>query len=265
MFFIMEKHYAKSQLNAKISSHLVYIKNEVDPSFGTGVLLDIGGKRFVLTAYHVIEGARPEDLFINLGIPYKSTLTKKKVVYENKELDFALIELDAFESEIMRDKIEPYKVASKGMLGNHPEFDRSAFCGYPAIRHEGDPNYPLRPSWSVFEIVPLHVDHWPEEVKPIVNPDWFYILDFNPNRTPGFLDHDGKVATSQDMMELHGMSGGPLWLLERKSAFTDKPVYALYGILVQYWTKAKVWQFTRVDVIFELLEKHGIIKLDQVK
>lgn len=253
------KNYAKSHLNSKICRHLVYIKNEAnkkDP-FGTGTLMSIEGENYVLTAAHVIKGAKPADLYLNLGV-IDTPLKKIEIACYDESLDFAFLKLDRYESNIARKGIEPVILRGKGTLGSNPNFDRSAFCGYPIKLHEGDPEYPLRVAWTVFDIVPTHHDSWPSGMLEKVNPDTSYLLDFHPGRTPGFMDHNGNVG---DVFGLHGMSGGPLWLFQKDSAFGAAPIYALYGIFVQFWPQSKVWQFTRADKIFSVIQDQLKISL----
>ncbi len=260
------KDYLKTNLNRKLCSHLVYIKNEVTKQFGTGVLIETKGRRFLLTAQHVIENVSASDLYINLGIPYASNISKKSILYQDKGIDFAFIELDKFETDVMRDKIEPYVISRIGVLGQQPQFDRAAFTGYPVAYQEPDRDYPTRFAWTIFDVIPTAFEYWPDEAKAIaaegnLDPERNYILDFDQTRTPGYVNHEGRTVTITELMNIGGMSGGPLWVVNRSSSDNPNPEYALYGILVQYWKKAKVWQFVRADTILSILKEKGILEI----
>jgi hypothetical protein len=247
-----------SKLDRLAFSHLVYIKNEATKEFGTGTLLRNEADWYVLTASHVIKKAAASQLYLNIGIPEGSRLERADILIDDPELDFALIKVDGTEANFkLGEKNNPYRFNSQAKLGDMPKFNRMAITGYPnQLVEDRLAEYPERIYFSIWEKLPTDFEHWPDALKESVDPEKFMLIDFHPSRTSAFTDQNGKQA---EIFHLHGMSGCPVWILDKDTTDDMQPKYGLYGVFTSFYEFYKLWKFTRIDAILaKSKEVYGI-------
>lgn len=237
-----------SKLDQLAFGHLVYIKNEATNEFGTGTLLRNESNWWILTASHVIKGAVASQLYLNLGIPYGSRLERIEILIDDPELDYALIKVDGSEANLkLGEKNNPYRFNSQAKVGDMPTFNRMAITGYPNyLVEDRRSEYPERIFFSIWEKMPTDEAAWPDALKASVDPIKFMLIDFHPSRTSSFIDKSGKQV---EIFHLHGMSGCPVWILDKESTNDLHPKYGLYGVFTSFYEFYKLWKFTRIDAI----------------
>lgn len=231
-------------------SHLVYIKNEVTNEFGTGVIIDNLKDYYVLTASHVIQNAMESQLYLNLGIGYRSSLENIKILTSDNStgLDYAIIHCSRFETQIKFGKHnKPFVFNRKEELSDVSDFNRTTITGYPNELVKSTLDFPQRIYFSIWNKMPTPFESCPSEIKELIDKKYFLVFDFHPNRTDQFVDEKGN---KQDIFDLSGMSGCPVWIFNKDSINDEQPLYALYGIYVSTYNVNKFWIFTKVDSIF---------------
>ena len=86
------------------------------------------------------------------------------------------------------------------------------------------------------------------------------LIDFHPERTSPFIDENGVQVA---VFDLEGMSGCPVWILDKETTNDAAPKYALYGVYTAVYPPYKTWKFTRMDAILaKSKERYGVDILD---
>lgn len=254
-----------SKMDGLFFGHLVYIKNEVTKEFGTGTLICNESSWYILTASHVIKKADSSSLYLNLGIQYGSRLEKTSILIDEPVLDYALIEVDVSEANIkLGEKNSPFRFNSQIKIGKLPKFNRMAITGYPNyLVEDRNVEFPGRAYFSIWEKMPTDPEHWPDRLKADVNQDLFMLIDFHPEKTSHFFDKNGVQVA---VFELDGMSGCPVWILDKDTTNDIAPKYGLYGVFTSVYPSHKMWKFTRMDAILaKSKERYGVDILDSGK
>jgi hypothetical protein len=250
----IEVNVLRSRFNYIIANHLALIINRENDELGTGLFAEIEKRRFVITAQHVLDGAADDQIYINLGIERQEHIFKKLNRWTNPDLDLAFLELDYHESEIMRDKIEPFVMRFKRTLGETPNFNGIAICGYPRTGWKRVRNYLTADSFTIALQKPLDFDLWPQRAKEIFNPNEFFMVSLKEEHC-GYkiLDENGKTPEGIDP---HGMSGSPVWLFNASKVNDDQPDYAFWGIYTGYLKEdPSILKATFINKIVENIEQ----------
>ena len=249
----------RSNLNYKIAHHLAFIINWAKGkrgSIGTGLFTEIQGRRFVITASHVVEDADDYQIYINLRIQDQKHVFKKLNRWNNDELDLAFLELEKSETEFMRDKIEPFYIGNKIKRGEKKNYNGLAICGYPITYHEEcKPNYVIAGSFTIGLQYPLAFENWPERAKKEIDPENYFLISLKAEDIgQKLVDQDGRLPNGLDP---HGMSGSPVWLFDVNKIDEKQPDYGFWGILTSYLTyEPNILKCTFINRIIEEIEKH---------
>ena len=250
----------RSKFNNTICHHLALIINNGTKEIGSGIFIDLNGLRFVITAGHVIRDSAPSDLFINLGLSNQEDPLKKLDVWTDDKLDIAFIQLDSFQSDIMRgEKNEPFRINAK-QIGFPKELNAIATCGYPKTFWEPNGKYINARSFTIATQGFLPIDSWPPLAKQVFNQDDFLMLSLtDPDGKLNLVDKNGEPASG---LNPKGMSGGPLWLFNVEKINEEQPEYALCGVLTGYLEERKdVLVFVKINSIIQSIEKKHNIQL----
>lgn len=216
---------------------------------GSGVLLQIGESKFILTAAHVLdhrsEGTLciPGDgLLIPINGTFRSTDIPKGRAREDDKVDIGFCRLD--DQTVNAIASYSYLPATEIIADEKPVFGRLySFIGYPNTRNEV--RYKIRPNPFSFLNTPLTIDLYSQ-----------YKLDTNIHIA---VKYDKKRTVSANHKPIsfpdpHGLSGGGLWAWEIRDRFkVGNPEVSpkLVGITTGYTTDKKAWFATKIGIALE--------------
>ncbi len=217
----------------KIRSHLALLIDNKTKQNGSGVLIQLKDRMFILTAAHVLA----DSLGINLGLPCHETPLTILDVWKDDGLDIAFLELKPFEVEVFRaDQAAAYKVSAKLSVGIQTMKRTLALCGYPSNQHHIQ--------GRVVGFVPLFLgcallgeQHWPEFVRAQgKDPSKNFVVPMG--RKYGGYFHDA-VGNPLEILP-QGMSGCGLWYFDPDLENSEHPLYGLVGILHSHFPQDQV-------------------------
>jgi hypothetical protein len=237
----------------RIRAHSVFVYQLGSGGFGSGVLVELQNRIFVLSAAHVIEG----DVDVNLGIiPHESRF---KIIdkWINKDTDTGFLELSASEVNLRLSQFSaPFPV---GGIKAHTFKSRSttlALCGFPAgesIQTERGREVHLF-YLAVGVIAP---EQWPADIAGRYDPNKTFLVSYGPRWGNSFVDGN-KVDRAP--VSPFGMSGCGLWYYDRDNQNAEPPWYALGGIQHSYSEREQVLLGTLVDELIREVARHcGIV------
>lgn len=120
--------FTPTKVQRRIRSHSVFVYNVGKHDFGSGVLVEIASRVFVLSAAHVIKG----DVDVNLGIIPHESRFKILDKWTDEETDTGFLELSPFEVKLRLSQYSaPFPV---GAIKAHTLRSRTttlALCGFP--------------------------------------------------------------------------------------------------------------------------------------
>jgi hypothetical protein len=249
-----------SIFNIKATSHLAVIINHATADLGTGVFVEVNGLRFIITAQHNIEGADEDQIYINLGIPDQDFIFKKKNMWSDKNLDVALIELDKFESDIMRKGIEPFIFNVKQNGYERKTFNAHAITGYPKSNWHKIGNTILTHTFTIATQGFLPYENWPSLAKESFTSENFLMVSLlEPDGSYVLVNQDGKPGEG---LNPYGMSGAPLWVFDIQTVNNKDVRYGLLGIQTGFLNERKeVLKITKINKILEAIENMYGIKI----
>jgi hypothetical protein len=243
----------RSTFNKKATSHLAVIINHATADLGTGVFVEVNGLRFIITAQHNIENANEDQIYINLGIPDQDFIFKKNKMWSDKDLDVALIELDKFESDIMRKDIEPFIFNVKQYGYDGKTFGAHAITGYPKSNWHKAGNTILTHTFIIATQGFLPYENWPPLAKESFNQENFLMISLlEPDGSSVLVNQDGKPGEG---LNPHGMSGAPLWIFDIHAVNNENVRYGLLGIQTGILKERKeVLKVTKINKILDAIE-----------
>lgn len=197
--------------------------------YASGVLAELGGDFYILTASHVIENWSDEHLlFIEFGNGYVSIVGKGSgtIIERDIRLDVAYIKL---KDELVLILKGWYKfLPRKAILHYKKTVEDGAYCvyGYPVARHKRIDGV-LRPTAVAYFVRPH-----PDKVYEHYNLDFLshYVLEYQGKAINLSTGESEKMRT-----EHYGLSGGGLWYAE--IGFDGKKLKSetfLIGIMTEF-------------------------------
>jgi hypothetical protein len=244
--------YVPTSLHKKIRSHLVLIIDTKTYENGSGVLVQMENRIFVLTAAHVIT----DNLHINLGLPFQQSPFSILDKWIDTSLDIGFIELKPFEVEIMRhDEATPYRIQAKKEIVVHERVKTLALCGYPTIHHKiEEKSVSYTPAFIGCAL--LSSEHWPTSLHECgkTRERNFAIL-YGQKHAGRFYDPDKNPI---DPIPPKGMSGCGLWFFDPENEHADNPTYSLVGIQHSHFPQDQVVVGTFAEFIVDAIcNKYG--------
>jgi len=234
-----------------IRSHLVLIYDKETGENGSGVLVKIGDRIFVLTASHVLF----KNIQINLGLPVYTSPTILNC-WSNPKMDIGFIELKPFEVEVLKmDKCKPFVIGKKNKTTIKTSERSSVICGYPSQhRYKRDNIYSFTPVFLACRL--LSEEKWPERLKEMGKTlENNIVIPFGKKHGGTFYDIRKKPL---NQIEPQGLSGCGLWYYIPGDENVEKPRYALFGIQTSYFRHSQVLVGTVLEpLIQEIQDRYG--------
>ncbi|HXG06072.1 MAG TPA: hypothetical protein VNI77_01960 [Nitrososphaera sp.] len=224
----------------------------VDPTTsenGSGVLIQIRDRIFILTAAHVLSN----NIHINLGLPWQRTPFTILDSWTDPSLDIGFLELKPFEVDILRiDAATPYKITSKQATEIRAMTKSLALCGYPTVQHTVLENAVMyTPAFLGCAMV--HPDNWPASLlEKGKTPERNIAIAYGEKHGGRFFDPDGNP------LHIHpkGMSGCGIWFFDPTDEQAENPPYALVAIQHSYFPQDQVIVGTFAEPIIDAICNH---------
>ncbi|MEX1138042.1 MAG: hypothetical protein WEF53_01690 [Bacteroidota bacterium] len=240
-------------LQKRIRSHSVAILNAETREIGSGVLIGLEGRVFVLSAAHVLEGS----IDVNLGIiPHVTPFTILKR-WTDSVLDIGYLELKPSEVELRLSEISAiYGVAIRRLQANIPTSKASiALCGFPSA-NSSETERGIEVLLTFIKVALLNPKNWPSVYKEKLDSNRHFVIRYGEKRGSRFMDGDGKIIQP---MKPYGLSGSGVWFFNPDSEQTDNPAYALLGIQHTYDSTYEILYGTFLDdLIQRICDDYGI-------
>ena len=170
---------------------------------GTGVLLQVADRHFLVTAAHALKVWREMSLIIPLGdgtgIDIRSS--RAELTRDQRDADFALVPLtDPMVERLLAASKDFVRLAEVDVSGDEPAFGIHAVFGYPLELSKVDEG------WRISDAI-----YYPTTITklPDVDHGLSIVLDIHPE----IVDSDGDRSRLPD---LHGISGCGIWRLHLK-------------------------------------------------
>lgn len=249
--------YQITNLHKKILGHTVLLFNPRTEENGSGVLVQIFDKIFVLTASHIVEDS---EMQVNLGLKLKDTKFTILNKWIDKNIDVGFIELKPFEVDMLRiDLISPYKILAKQETEVFPRLSTLALCGFPNVqkkKYDGLVEY----SPILLTCAMMHSSEWSDFIKGRKNPKENFVL-FYGNQ------HNGEFRTPEGMpmeaIKPYGLSGGGVWYIDRSTENSETPFYSFLGVQTSYVKGDQVLIGSFVESIVDRIAREYNIKTEQ--
>ncbi len=243
------KPYTPTSLHLHIRSHSVFIFEVDRDRTGSGVLVRIANRIFVLSAEHVIQG----NVDINLGIiPHQSRFTILNK-WTDKESDIGFLELDPFEVNVRLSQYSaPFSVHQKIKAEIPANQTRLALCGFPrgeSSNVDGVDHVPV----TFITVAILSFELWPDRLKSMYDPKKRLIIPYGDKWGGPFVDGNKEP---RDPISPFGLSGCGLWHFDPTTENSDKPVYSLVGIQHATVPAQQVLICTPLDELLYRLTSH---------
>ncbi len=246
---------SSSALNRRIRSHSVFVYDVDQTGHGSGVLIELAKRIFVLSAHHVIEG----DVDINLGIvPHQSRFTVLEK-WTDAETDIGFLELKASEVHFrMSEYSAAFPVGPRKAHSIPSKKTTFALCGFPdSMSRETPRGREFLLTYVAVSI--LAPEQWPADFATRHDPSMTFLIPYGEKRSAKFFDADGNQS---EPVKPRGMSGCGLWHYDTTSQDDDKPRYSLAGILHHYDPIYQVLVGTLIDPLIFKIAAHCGIQLE---
>ena len=225
--------------------------------FASGVLAELGGNYYILTASHVIEDwSDSNKLFVEISEGHVSIVGKAYGTEETEDkLDITYIKLKPAIVPLLKAWYQ-FLTLDKFLEHNKSLFEAN-YCayGYPVAYQKRDKNDQLKP---------LGVAHWGKPIQDKV----FFHYEFNP-LAHYVIDIQGKGTNTKTgvyekiNLEHYGLSGGGLWytkLEHKRDKFISDA--CLIGIMIEFRKgKYNCLIANRIEVIIAAIQMHESVKL----
>ncbi len=259
--------YERTNFHKAVQSHTVLLVNRKTTKTATGVLLDIGVAKLVLTVSHILEKLDScrllrdsEDLLVSLRMPnQRSSLTIHRVWQDsNKDIDLAYLQLDDSEVKFLSNNVHPYRIIRRVHQNVVNKSLKYALCGFPVSLASCDDHAKIVTRADALLIrSSLPASEWPQDITndgktPQVN----FLLKHGSKQGVVFKDPEGnKVET----IDPHCLSGAGVWLFDPDSENDVSPPYALYGIQTGWYADYDLLCGTIIDpVIHQIENDYGV-------
>lgn len=196
---------------------------------GSGVLLEVGNKRLIITAAHVTEKADSNPLFVTSKrgiIPVVGNLRETDLCKDDKA-DLAYIILDDKIGEILADSYQ-FITVNKILSHSAVRSNQYMVVGYPEVNIRADyEKHIIHAGSSIFLLTPSK-----DEVYDYYgfDKDKNFVLDFAGKGID--LETDTKSGKIDDP---YGISGCGLWLLSEDPGAEPLALqYQLIGIMTEF-------------------------------
>lgn len=244
-----------NKANIELKKHIVpiYIPDDNEKPFltGSGVLLKIGTKHFIISSAHVFDGnsERPRYTFGGCNTFMELTGECHKTKHCDSSLDdkYDLVVLD-LKDNFDENSILPHKFISLDnvQISDYPDRTKVySIMGYPYSKNKksfwGEPVKATILSNSCLGVEKeLYAN-----LK--LSPDTHIIVKYDRSR---LTTSDGKTQFGPDPK---GMSGGALWYLKNiKSGYEPKQ---LVGIGIEYHKNINAILCTRIEFVLEMIRR----------
>ena len=242
-------------LHERILSHTALLIEKGSRSNGSGVLVKIADKIFVLTAAHVID---QDNFTVNLGLEEQQTPFSIVHQWEEKDLDLGYIELKPFEVEMLRaDFITPYRLTPPRVLDIPPRQINLEICGFPTMltqKRGASVNY--QPAFITSSL--LDQSEWPPFVAERKDPEYNFVLLYGEKQIGQFRDFQGNRIGA---IHPHGLSGCGIWYVDTTKS--QDPTYRLIGIQHSFFATHHLVAGTYVAPLIERIIHHYGLKLEE--
>jgi hypothetical protein len=248
-----DQAYSPTKLHHKIRSHLALIFDTKDQSNGSGVLIELQGLSFILTASHVLEG----DFNISLGLPQQETRFTIRNKWVDDALDVGFIELEPQEVKFLRGEYtERYVIRAQKKTSARPRETTFALCGFPFVLRDSSDRFTHYR--MIFIGTPIiHAGEWPQSIVEQISPASHFLVPYGPKHKGVFVDRQkGPI----DPIDPFGLSGCGLWFFDPATENSDNPTYSLVGIQHGYYRREQCLVGSYLQpIIASIQHKYGIV------
>ncbi|TGL75983.1 hypothetical protein [Leptospira yasudae] len=233
------------------------IQNEKAVHFGSGILLELSNRKFIISASHVLIDDNPKICIpikrkiVNINGEIRGTRLPKSNDRTDDRIDIAFMELDKESAAEIENEYIFLRSSDLGLSLDINTPNVFFIYGYPCtkVKKREDIKEIKAQPFLYFDtnknITAL------EFQKTGTNPD-FHVLIRYEKKTLQTLDGIRQVGP-----KLNGMSGCGLWCVP--SFLTDPNNYVnrvLAGILIEYFAKdMKILVSTRIDLVIEAMRQ----------
>ena len=246
-----------TNLHSKIRSHSVFIQDQRTNEIGSGILLKLVDRLFVVSAAHVIES----DVHISLGLYTPNTHFTILNRWMDKQLDLGYLELKPSEVSLLRGEYsEPFVPRGKRNREVATRTPKLALCGFPAATAETRDDHIAIPIMFVTLPILAPAD-WPGVFMDRFEPQVHFLLPFGPKRGGNLLDRN-KMPINH--FHPRGFSGSGLWYFDPDTENADDPVYSLIGIQHSYDQFYQVLIGTFVNGLIAAIERNYQIPIPNI-
>ncbi|MBI3585680.1 MAG: hypothetical protein HY088_00945 [Ignavibacteriales bacterium] len=243
-----------TSLSNLIKSHSVFIYEVGTSNFGSGVLIKIADRIFVLSAAHVIKA----DVDINLGIvPHESRFSILNK-WCDPELDIGFMELSPFEANVRQSKYSaPFSTGSMKQGTIVSKRTTLALCGFPS-GEASETNRGVEVPATFVAVAILAPEQWPNDLKSQLDPKKKFLIPYGEKSGAQFFD---GYKNPRGQVVPFGMSGCGLWYFNPEIKNLDKPAYSLVGIQHGYYRHHQVLVGTLVPEVLNRISMHYGIRI----
>lgn len=243
--------YTPTNFHRALQSHSVLLITKNGPfRIATGTLILYNNLFLVLTVAHILEGVKPEELLIHLGISGQRYPMKKEKIWKDEKLDVAYIQLNTFEAKIFLDKFVPLIVRQTVPRDVAQPSYRCTLLGYPddmAVYKEDSKI--VQAETLLVSTQPLTPEQWLSGIRedgkdPKIN----FLLKYGPKNAGKFVNHEGQTATPTSPF---GLSGAGVWLYDPATEMAQHPQYALFGIQTGFYKSDQLLVGTIIEPLFK--------------
>jgi hypothetical protein len=241
-------------IQSRIRSHSVFVYRVGKGGFGSGVLIEIQGRLFVLSAAHVIEG----EIDVNLGIIPHESRFEILDKWTDEDTDTGFLELKPFEVHLRLSQFTaPFPVGSIKAHSFRSRTTTLALCGFPGGESsETDRGHEIPLVYLAVGV--LAPEQWPTDIASRYDPKTTFLVPYGPRWGNSFLDGN---KNPRGPVSPFGMSGCGLWYFDRDNQNAEPPWYALGGIQHSYSEQEQVLLGTLVDELVRKVASHCGIAL----
>jgi hypothetical protein len=215
---------------------------------GSSVLLSNGGKKYIVTATHVVELINKYGSFMldNFAKPFQIKLkflagiSKNELTTKNDSVDVAIAEFDEEYSSLLAD-IWLYWPTE--MCWERTKIDSMdigfSIIGFPETKNRF--RNTIHPNSYIALKNEVDVNIY---FKYNIQPDMHIAFDFQD-----FIQFDADIPQQYNFPAPYGMSGGPVWRtvnFKNIDSFVEKPM--LTGIIIEQTRDKKVVFCTKIQV-----------------
>jgi len=247
------RHYPTTKLHEEIKSHLVLIFSPKDGWNGSGVLVELRGRYFVITAEHLID----RDFEISLGIPEQQSHFSVLDKWADKGLDVGFIELEPREVKFLRGShTEPYVIRAQQRTSAKYRTTGFALCGFPN-KMSDQINSSTRYKIAMIITPIISPSEWPAGIAELKSRDRHFLIPYGSKHEGQFIDREKGEVERPDPI---GLSGCGLWLYDPATQESDHPFYSLVGIQQGYFKREQclVGSFLQ-PIVASIQERYGIV------